>query len=78
MTLACHHAPRMTGSAERPKCTNCNAVLGRARCEACNGRGRLFLVGHRPQMCLVCEGRGYNWVELRTFVVTSPNREGQP
>ncbi len=78
MTLACHHVPMETGTACQPRCRRCDVMIGQSRCYACNGMGRLFPVGGWPETCLICDGRGYNWVEVRTFVPTPANREAAP
>jgi len=77
MTLACHHAPRETASSCQPRCRHCDVMIGQARCYACLGYGRLGPFTWTTD-CMTCNGRGFRWVELRTFAVTSPNREGQP
>ena len=77
MTLACHHAPRETASSCQPRCVHCGVMIGQARCGACLGYGCWSLSGTLMD-CPACDGRGFRWVELRTFEVTSPNREGQP
>ena len=79
MTLACHHAPRETGTSCQPRCRRCNVVIGRARCNTCLGSGRWQWLGQSPLDCSICDGRGFYWVEVRTFAVTPTNRsEGQP
>jgi hypothetical protein len=79
MTLACHHAPRETAMSCQPRCRHCNVMIGQARCEACLGSGRWHGLGQRPVTCAMCNGRGFHWVEMTTFVPTPGNRsEGQP
>ena len=77
MTLACHHVPKETASSCQPRCVHCGVMIERARCHACLGYGRWGPFTWTTD-CMTCNGRGYNWVELRTFEVTPPNREGQP
>jgi hypothetical protein len=78
MTIACHHAPRETGTACQPRCRWCDVMIGQSRCEACLGFGRWHGLGQQPETCAICDGRGYNWVDLRTFVPTPGNRsEGE-
>ena len=77
MTLACHHVPRETATAFQPRCVHCGVMIGQARCYACLGYGCWSLSGH-PMDCPACDGRGFRWVELRTFVPTPANRsEGE-
>jgi len=79
MTLACHHAPKETATSCQPRCVHCGVMIGPARCQRCNGRGRLFFADRWSEECLACDGAGGVWRELRTFVPTSGNRsEGQP
>ena len=78
MTLACHHVPRETASSCQPRCRHCDVMIEQARCDACLGFGRWHGHGQAPVDCAICDGRGFRWVELRTFAVTPPNREGQP
>ena len=75
MTLACHHAPRETATSCQPRCVHCGIMIGQAPCGRCLGDGRVNLIEQLVD-CVACGGRGFHWVEVRTFVVTSPNREG--
>ena len=77
MTLACHHVPKETASSCQPRCVHCGIMIGQARCYACLGFGCWSLSGMLMD-CPTCEGRGFRWVELRTFVPTPGNRsEGE-
>ena len=78
MTIACHHVPMETGTACQPRCRHCDVMIGQARCDACLWFGPWSLSG-MPMDCPACDGRGFRWVEVRTFVPTPGNRsEGQP
>ena len=74
MKLACHHAPRETGTAFQPRCRRCDVTIGQARCDRCNGRGRLFFADRWSEECIACDGVGGVWREIKTFVPTPGNR----
>jgi DnaJ-class molecular chaperone len=71
MTPACHHAPRETGTACQPRCVHCGVMIGQARCETCNGAGRLSGI---EEKCPTCSGWRAVWREVTTFVPTPGNR----
>ena len=78
MTLECYHVPRMTGSADHPRCAHCSVIIGQAKCYACLGSGRRHGLGQRPVMCTICYGLGFRWVEMTTFIPTPGKRsEGE-
>jgi DnaJ-class molecular chaperone len=81
MTLACHHAPIQSMETVAPsefRCVRCGVTIGPARCQRCNGRGRLFFHDRWSEECLACDGAGGVWSELKTIVPTPANREAAP
>jgi hypothetical protein len=80
MTLACHHVPRETGTAFQPTCRHCGVLIGQAKCNACygtgcwNGNGRWNSPIRGDDVCMICDGQGFHWVQVTTILPTPANR----